>query len=69
MLEMLYRLILGFSREKAVELHARYQKFSASVQSMHKTKDSQKVIIIGFLEGMSRMIGDVLGPILTMELK
>ena len=69
MLDLLYRLILKFEVKNAEPLSAAYYSFSSRLKQLEKTKEVKKSRVLDSLSGMSHMIMNMLGPLMTMELK
>ena len=69
MLDMLYHLILKFDVKKAEALSRSYYDFSSKIKRLEKTKEVKKSRVLDSLSGMSRIIMNMVGPMLTMELK
>jgi len=69
MLDQLYHLILKFDVKKADSLSISYYEFSTKIKRLEKTKEVKKPRVLDSLSGMSRIMMNMLGPLLTMELR
>lgn len=69
LLDLLYHLILKFDKEKAVELFANKNEFSSNIHILEKTEKPKEAMLEDMISGMARIIMNILGPLMTMELK
>ena len=68
-LDMLYHLLLKYDSKKAVELYSECKSFQSKLHRLDKTDSVKKARLIGCFANISQMMSNMLGPIMTMELK
>jgi phosphate uptake regulator len=68
LLDKLYRLILKFDTKKAAALHSEYTTLNSKIHRLDKTREANKARLYNSLSSMSRIIHNMLGPLMTANL-
>ncbi len=69
MLDILYHLILKFDIGRATELHTLHKGFSTKIHKLENTKEAKETRLIDSLSGMTRIMMNILGPLMTMGIE
>lgn len=68
LLDKFYRIMLKFDTKKILEFYTEYSKLELRLKRLEKTKEVKKSRVLDLLSGMSRIMMNMLGPLMTMEL-